>query len=30
MAVAGPLTGGQKVAQDPVHFEVVEVSGANQ
>jgi hypothetical protein len=30
MAVAGPLTGGQKVAHDPVHFEVVEVSGTNQ
>jgi hypothetical protein len=29
-AVTGPLTGGQKVAHDPVHLEVVEVSGANQ
>jgi len=29
-AVAGPLTGGQKVAHDPVHFDVVEVSGTNQ
>jgi hypothetical protein len=29
-AVAGPLTGGQYVAQDPVHLDVVEVSGANQ
>src|ERR1700738_2764647 len=29
-AVAGPVTGGQKVAHDPVHFEVVEVSGTNQ
>ncbi len=29
-AVAGPLTGGQKVAQVPLHFDVVEVSGANQ
>ena len=25
-AVAGPFTGGQEVAQDPVHVEVVEVS----
>jgi hypothetical protein len=24
------LTGGQKVAHEPVHFEVVEVSGTNQ
>jgi hypothetical protein len=24
------LTGGQTVAQDPVHLDVVEVSGANQ
>lgn len=29
-AVAGPVTGGQKVAQDPLHFELVGVSGANQ
>src|SRR5580658_4671292 len=29
-AVTGPVTGGQKVAQVPVHFEVVEVSGTNQ
>jgi hypothetical protein len=29
-AVTGPVTGGQKVAHDPVHLEVVEVSGANQ
>ena len=29
-AVAGPLTGGQNVAHDPLHFDVVEVSGANQ
>jgi hypothetical protein len=29
-AVAGPDTGGQYVAHEPVHFEVVEVSGANQ
>ena len=29
-AVAGPCTGGQKVAQLPVHFDVVGVSGANQ
>src|SRR5215470_15994792 len=29
-AVTGPLTGGQKVAQVPLHFDVVLVSGANQ
>jgi hypothetical protein len=29
-AVTGPFTGGQYVAQVPVHFEVVDVSGANQ
>jgi hypothetical protein len=29
-AAAGPLTGGQKVAHDPVHLDVVDVSGANQ
>jgi hypothetical protein len=29
-AVTGPLTGGQYVAQLPLQFEVVEVSGANQ
>src|ERR1700733_4704514 len=29
-AVAGPGTGGQYVAHEPVHFEVVEVSGTNQ
>jgi hypothetical protein len=29
-AVAGPFTGGQKVAHDPVHLDVVEVSGPNQ
>src|ERR1700730_10093051 len=29
-AVTGPVTGGQKVAHDPEHLEVVEVSGANQ
>ena len=29
-AVAGPFTGGQKAAQDPVHLDVVEVSGTNQ
>jgi hypothetical protein len=29
-AVAGPTTGGQKVAHEPVHFDVVEVSGTNQ
>jgi hypothetical protein len=29
-AVAGPCTGGQYVAHEPLHFEVVEVSGANQ
>jgi hypothetical protein len=29
-AVTGPFTGGQKVAQVPLHFEAVEVSGTNQ
>jgi hypothetical protein len=29
-AVAGPFTGGQNVAHDPVHLDVVEVSGTNQ
>jgi hypothetical protein len=29
-AVAGPTTGGQYVAHDPVHMDVVEVSGTNQ
>ena len=29
-AVAGPLTGGQYVVHEPLHFEVVGVSGANQ
>src|SRR5260370_15204397 len=29
-AVTGPVTGGQRVAHDPVHLEAVEVSGANQ
>ena len=29
-ALTGPLTGGQNVAQEPLHFEVVGVSGANQ
>src|SRR6266550_4018022 len=29
-AVAGPFTGGQYVAHEPLHFEVVGVSGANQ
>jgi hypothetical protein len=29
-AVAGPFTGGQYVEQDPLHFEVVDVSGTNQ
>src|ERR1700722_19458540 len=29
-AVTGPVTGGQEVAHDPVHLEVVEVSAANQ
>jgi hypothetical protein len=29
-AVAGPFTGGQNVAQLPLHFDVVLVSGANQ
>ena len=28
--VAGPLTGGQNVAHEPVHLDVVEVSGTNQ
>src|SRR5215831_820072 len=29
-AVAGPFIGGQYVAHEPLHFDVVEVSGANQ
>jgi len=29
-AVAGPFTGGQNVAHEPVHFDVVAVSGTNQ
>src|SRR5215831_1699780 len=29
-AVAGPFTGGQNVAHDPLHFDVVAVSGTNQ
>src|SRR5689334_5523880 len=29
-AVAGPFTGGQNVAHEPLHFDVVAVSGANQ
>src|SRR5580700_9725969 len=29
-AVAGPATGGQYVAHEPVHLDVVEVSGTNQ
>jgi hypothetical protein len=29
-AVAGPLTGGQNVAHEPVHLDAVEVSGTNQ
>src|ERR1700746_2672097 len=29
-SVTGPLIGGQKLAQEPVHLDVVEVSGANQ
>src|SRR5690348_16288258 len=29
-AVAGPFTGGQYVVHEPLHFEVVGVSGANQ
>ena len=29
-AVTGPLSGGQKLAQLPLQFDVVEVSGANQ
>jgi hypothetical protein len=29
-AVAGPFTGGQYVTHEPLHFEVVGVSGANQ
>jgi hypothetical protein len=29
-ALTGPVTGGQKVAQDPLHLEVVEVSGTNK
>ncbi len=28
--VAGPFTGGQNVAQDPLHLEVAGVSGANE
>ena len=29
-AVTGPVTGGQKVAHDPLQFDSVEVSGTNQ
>jgi hypothetical protein len=29
-AVAGPFTGGQNVAHEPLHFDVVAVSGTNQ
>jgi hypothetical protein len=29
-AVTGPISGGQKLAQEPLQFDVVEVSGANQ
>src|SRR5512140_3526430 len=29
-AVAGPFTGGQYVAHEPLQFDLVEVSGANQ
>jgi len=29
-AVAGPCTGGQLTAHDPVHLDVVDVSGANE
>src|SRR5690349_18245622 len=29
-AVAGPVTGGQNVAHEPLHFDVVAVSGTNQ
>jgi len=29
-SVAGPATGGQNVAHDALHFDVVLVSGANQ
>jgi hypothetical protein len=29
-AVAGPVTGGQKVAQDPLQLDLVVVSGTNQ
>jgi hypothetical protein len=29
-AVAGPFTGGQYVAQEPVQLDVVDVSRANQ
>src|ERR1017187_7270655 len=29
-SVAGPFTGGQNVAQDPLHIDLVLVSGANQ
>jgi hypothetical protein len=28
--VAGPFTGGQNAAHEPVHFDVVAVSGTNQ
>jgi hypothetical protein len=28
--VAGPFTGGQNVAHEPLHFDVVAVSGTNQ
>src|SRR5690348_17147081 len=29
-AVAGPVTGGQNVAHEPLHFDVAAVSGTNQ
>jgi hypothetical protein len=29
-ALTGPFMGGQKEAHDPLHFDVVLVSGANQ
>jgi hypothetical protein len=29
-AVTGPLTGGQLAAHVPLHFDVVDVSGANE
>src|SRR5512142_2150735 len=29
-AVTGPFTGGQNVAHEPLHFDVVAVSGTNQ